>query len=169
MVTDVWTELQKIFGVRVDQLYPGIQINGLNRHTQKCILQYFCKSVRDLDPALNDIETGVDLYPRTIDEMIDYLLSDTVDGMVWIETHIDGLTLPQIGFFASSASSMTIHYMMGFWKPITIIGLFELLRWVNDLDDHISIRMEQDTAPKIFCKQFDKTWRAYLNDKGREL
>jgi hypothetical protein len=165
LVTDVWAELQKIFGVRVDNLYPGIQINGLDRHTQETILQHICKSVRELDPVLNDLETGIELYPTTIDEMIDYLLSDKVDGMIWIETYIDGYPLPQIGFFASSTSSLTIHYMMGMWTPVSVIGLFELLRWINDLGDPISIRMEQDTAPRSFCKQFDKTWQAYLNDK----
>lgn len=165
MVTDVWAKLEKIFDAQVDHLYPGIQINGLDRHMQETILQHICKSVRDLEPTLNDLETGVELYPDTIDKMIDCLLSDKVDGMIWIETYIDGFPLPQIGLFVSSASSLTIHYIMGMWTPVAVIGLFELLRWINDLGDHISIRMEQDTAPRSFCKQFDKTWLAYLNDK----
>ncbi len=165
MVTDIWAELQGMFEVWTDNLYPGIQINGLDQHTQKYILQHLCENVRDIGPSLNDIVTGKELYPETVEGVIDTLLSDHVDGMLWIETHIDGLTLPQIGFFAPSSSSLTIHYMLGMWKPLTLIGLFELLRWVNDLGDHIRLEMEEGTAPDTWRIQFNQSWESYLADK----
>lgn len=164
---DIWEELQGMFGVRADNLYPGILVTGLDHPTQQYILQYLCQNLRDIGPSLNNIITGKELYPDNVDDAINTLLSDEVDGMLWIETRLDGLTLPQIGFFVPSQSSLTIHYTLGMWRPVSLIGLFELLRWINDLGDHITLEMEEGTAPEEWRLIFDRVWKAYLADKGQ--
>lgn len=166
MITDVWADLQAIFATWVEGLYPGIQVRGLDRHTQEYILKFVCSHVRDVGPALDDMATGEPIDPRTVDEMIEFLLSDDIDGMVWVETEVEGLPLPQIGFFAPTENTLSIHYITGMWDPLTMIGLFELLRWINDLGEHIQIELERGTAPDSWCDQFNLTWASYLMDKG---
>lgn len=164
MITDVWAELKSVFGIHLADIYPGIQVNGLNRPLQEMILQKVLNSVREVEPMLEDVNTGMELYPQTLDSIIKCLLSEHVDGMIWLETEVDKLVLPQIGVFVPDDSSLSIHYIMGMWNPVTVIGLLELLRWVNDLDSRIQIRMEEETAPKILLEQFNETWQAYLSE-----
>jgi len=166
LIVDVWAELQALFSPMIENLYPGIQIQGVDRDTQQYILQFVCSELRDAGPVLDDMETGEPLYPQTVPDMIDSLLSDKVDGMVWVETRMERFPLPQIGFFAPSGKSLSVHYISGMWDPVALIGFMELLRWINDLGDHIQIEMEQGTAPESWCKQFNRTWQAYLSDKG---
>jgi len=165
LVTDVWANLHPIFAQQVDNLYPAVQIRGLDRHTQHYILTHICEHLRDVGPALDDVETGEPIYPQSIDEMITSLLSDEVDGMVWVETAVEGLTIPQIGFFVPTNKMLSIHYITGMWTPIALIGFLELLRWINDLGDHIQLEMEDGTAPDSWCQQFNTTWQSYLADK----
>jgi hypothetical protein len=167
LITDVWAELKTVFGIRLADIYPGIQVNGLNRHLQEMILRQVLQSVHDIEPMLEDVTTGLELYPQTIDSIVACLLSEQVDGMIWLETEVDKLVLPQLGLFVPDMSSLSIHYIMGMWTPVTLIGLFELLRWIHDLDNHVQIQMEQDTAPQMLLEQFNETWQAYLNDEGR--
>lgn len=167
MITDIWAELKTVFGIRLADIYPGIQVNGLNRDLQETILRQVLQTVHDIEPMLEDIRTGYELYPQTIDSIVACLLSENVDGMIWLETEVDKLVLPQLGLFIPDDSSLSIHYIMGMWTPVTLIGLFELLRWIHDLDNEVQIQMEADTAPKILLEQFNETWHAYLTDEGR--
>jgi len=167
LITDVWAELKTVFGIRVADIYPGIQVSGLNRQLQERILRQVLQTVHDIEPMLEDVITGYELYPQTIDGIVACLLSERVDGMIWIETEVDKLVLPQLGLFVPDMSRLSIHYIMGMWSPVTVIGLFELLRWIHDLDHRIEIRMEEDTAPQMLLEQFNETWQAYLNDEGR--
>lgn len=167
MITDVWAELKTVFGIRLADIYPGIQVNGLNRHLQEMILRQVLQSVHDIEPMLEDVTTGLELYPQTIDSIVACLLSEQVEGMIWLETEVDKLVLPQLGLFVPDMSSLSIHYIMGMWTPVTLIGLFELLRWIHDLDNQVQIQMEEDTAPQMLLEQFNETWQAYLNDEGR--
>lgn len=166
MIVDVWAKLEPIFATWVDNLYPAVIVNGLDIQTQRYILQYLCTNLRDVGAQLDDMETGDPIYPRTVDEMINKLVADDVDGMVWVETDVEGLTLPQIGFFAPSDKTLSIHYLSGRWTPVALIGFLELLRWINDLGDHIHLEMETGTAPESWCRLFNITWQAYLADKG---
>ena len=166
-MTDVWAELESLFARQIANIYPGIRVSGLNRQLQETILRRVFNVIRDIEPLLEEISTGIELYPQTVEEVIDGLLSDDVYGMVWVETEMDRLILPQLGFFLPNTSELTIHYVMGTWMPVQLIGLFELLRWIDDQDEQIDIEMEQATAPLKFCMQFSQTWKAYLNDKGR--
>jgi len=167
LITDVWAELRTVFGVHLADIYPGIQVTGLNRALQELIVRHMLKSVHDIEPMLEDANSGAGLYPQTIDSIVWCLLSDQVDGMIWMETEIDKLVLPQLGLFLPDDVSLSIHYIMGMWSPVTLIGLFELLRWINDLDSRIHIAMEKDTAPTILLEQFNETWQSYLSDGGR--
>ena len=161
---DVWADFQQLFGLQLADIYPAIRIHGLEPHSQENILRHIFKHVMDVEPIFEDIETGAELYPSSVDSMINHILSEDVYGMVWVDIKMDGLTLPPLGLI-SDYSSLSIHYIMGMWTPITLIALLELLRWIKERGDNISVRMERETAPKRFCKQFDKAWQSYLNDK----
>jgi hypothetical protein len=166
LVTDVWKELQQVFGLQVEDLYPGIKVNGLDHQSQKTILNHIFENVAEIDPLLEDITTGYELYPSTLDSLLHHMVSDDVDGMVWIGLKADGMTLPPLGLFTPNCTSLSIHYISGMWTPVSLIGLMEFLRWVHDLDVSLYIEMEEETAPKSLCKQFDKTWQTYLKDKN---
>lgn len=166
MLTDVWAELEAVFGLHIDDIYPGIQASGLDRELQKSILHHLLKQVHDIEPMLEDIYTGRAIVPQTVDGIVNSLLSNRTDGMVWVETAIDNLVLPQLGLFVPDESHLSIHYIMGMWSPVTLIGLFELLRWIQDLDEHILIQMEEETAPLPILLQFNTTWQAYLADEA---
>lgn len=166
MLTDVWAELKQVFGLQIADMYPGIQVQGLDYHSQKTILDHIFENVSEVDPMLEDMETGMELFPPTTDKLIRQMLSDDVDGMVWVSIKRDGLTLPPLGLFTPNYSSLSLHYIPGMWSPVELIGLFEFLRWINDIGDHLKIRMEQETAPKILCEQFDETWQTYIEDSG---
>lgn len=167
MITDVWATLEPVFGIHLAEIYPGIKVNGLNYGLQELIVRHVLNAVRDYEPMLEDTVSGVELYPQTIEGIVSTLLSERVDGMIWVETVMDNMVLPQLGLFVPDNTSMSIHYIMGTWTPFTLIGLLELLRWINDLDNQIKIQMEEDTAPQILLTQFNETWQAYLSDTGR--
>jgi len=166
LLTDIWAELEQVFGLQVTDMYPGIKVHGLDHQSQKVILDYIFENASEIDSMLEDIDTGMELYPTTTESLIRQMVADDVDGMVWVGVKIDGLTLPSLGLFTPDSSSLSIHYIMGMWKPVELIGLMEFLRWIHDLGDHLQIRMEEETAPAIMCKQFDKTWQTYLKDTG---
>ena len=166
MLTDVWAELKQVFGLQVSDMYPGIKVHGLDDQSQKTILDLIFENASEIDPMLEDMETGMDLFPSSTDSLIRHMVADDVDGMVWVGVKMDGLTLPSLGLFTPDSSSLSIHYIMGMWTPVALIGLMEFLRWINDVDDHLQIRMEEETAPTILCEQFDKTWQTYLKDTG---
>ena len=165
MLTDVWAELNQVFGLQVSDMYPGIKVHGLDGQSQKTILDYIFKNVGEIDAMLEDVETGMEIYPSTTDSLIRLMVSDNVDGMVWVGVKMDGLTLPSLGLFTPNSSSLSIHYIMGMWTAVEIIALLEFLRWIHDLDDQLQIRMEEETAPQKLCQQFDKTWQTYLKDE----
>lgn len=164
MITDIWARLYMLFAPKLNDIYPAIEIKGLTPELQETILRRVLTHMRDFEPILDEVETGLEVYPQSVGAIIYCLASPRFEGMVWVETEMDYLVLPQIGLRIPDSQSLIITYIMGTWTPVTLIGLMELLRWIHDLSDGISIEMEQETVSKGMRQLFDRVWRDYLND-----